>query len=707
MLKQTPAPLASSSLFEGVTESFAPPVPTASPFIEGDGTYTYEEELQADVYTLRARGFISDFCGAWLALWLLFARKYSATIEAATDEPAAQIMREARDSYMAVISAAVRGDDSKSKVRRFKCAGARMWSYRSGEEIPAGKRDDPARVQVLRNFARYWRAKGWKPIRRFQKATHLALVDRDAPTFEDNRRRADAAYYTDNLTDLLTEIMRLFRSYRGGGRVERFNRAADVALNNFIRRVAPYAPEAGMDESGDLGQSERRAGRARVMSFPKIKEKVSAAVVAMCSRFECGGYSPEQARELLEMLRPALAPLIELAAGESESANEGVVSLADFEQREPGEVGGSFEDFTPPEPPAFAADLIAAGRNGKCDFPAESDTFKNAAADKNIRRTVSGAAPVSTPLDVAPEDFLSAFYGSFDDVRLRTLAPKHAPSSDPRFSAGKLLTSCESVACDEALRDELQSLNTSRGIYFVVNAGGDIDEEISRINAFFVDMDEGALTEQHAKLDGCPLLPSIRVETLRGLHAYWMTEPGCSVSEWRAIQLRLIDYFQSDKSIKNPSRVMRLPGFNHVSYSGGLLSYKAVTVSTFEPSRRFTAGQMRAAFPEATPPDSKRTQATHAHARSDSARGLDAFKQALGARVMKHETAKLNRAGKWDCRGVCHGGRGSKGLFYDPATNVVFCNQGCELASIARAFGLDVSAVSSLTCAAEQLKGVA
>ncbi len=68
----------------------------------------------------------------------------------------------------------------------------------------------------------------------------------------------------------------------------------------------------------------------------------------------------------------------------------------------------------------------------------------------------------------------------------------------------------------------------------------------------------------------------------------------------------------------------------------------------------------------------------------------DALRAELGRRIVAHETARKNGSGKYDCRGICHDGKGNTGLFYDPAINQAHCNKGCEQAAILRAFGLPV-----------------
>jgi hypothetical protein len=117
------------------------------------------------------------------------------------------------------------------------------------------------------------------------------------------------------------------------------------------------------------------------------------------------------------------------------------------------------------------------------------------------------------------------------------------------------------------------------GIYLVINepdqeAGkkrvhdqkkGIEDAQIRRITSLFVEMDEedepGANLE---KLQNAPLLPSaiIRSSTEEKLHGYWFVVD-CPVELFTPLQMQLIALFGSDPTCKNPSRVMRLPGFWH------------------------------------------------------------------------------------------------------------------------------------------------
>jgi hypothetical protein len=190
--------------------------------------------------------------------------------------------------------------------------------------------------------------------------------------------------------------------------------------------------------------------------------------------------------------------------------------------------------------------------------------------------------------------FLSAYFpGENEPVHLRFFKPRGAEETNHNRPE-KLTTTRAAIATDKAIQQRLKALNQTRGVYFVVNAGGDKDTDIGRFNACFVESDTKPLEEQHAALDRAPLLPSIRNNTKKSVHAYWLIKGDCTAEQWREVQRRLIAFFDGDKSIKNPSRVMRLPGFDHISADD---SRKRVECVSFNPSQRYTVAELLAAFP--------------------------------------------------------------------------------------------------------------
>ena len=92
----------------------------------------------------------------------------------------------------------------------------------------------------------------------------------------------------------------------------------------------------------------------------------------------------------------------------------------------------------------------------------------------------------------------------------------------------------------------------------VINEGGHTDSDIHRVRYVFADTD-GADPEPLTKA----LKPHITVESSPGrYHIYWKVSD-CEVAKFKAVQGALAIKYGTDPSIKNPSRIMRIPGFFH------------------------------------------------------------------------------------------------------------------------------------------------
>jgi hypothetical protein len=677
-------------------------IPTG--FTEADNVHeqSWQEKYHADAETLAARGHTSDFCGAWIALWSHIALEYGPALEAESarmrarkelpGESCEQILQKASGVAMALMGALIRSDSkSKSKRRRDKIPAWQLECARRGHAVDFANMDEEEKRRFQRNLARAWR-EVWPYLHMLQRVTCLPLFLKDCRSFKDNTRAAEAASYTDYLTDIFGEIIRLKNAARGG-RVARFEKATVDALAKFRRetehecqdrkqcqRPHVFASEAGKEHKGNPGSGvadildelgvepddELPGGarpRAKVISFARAKEKILAGVEIACARANAGRLTPDEAEQLVSML----APVVEIAMHARASAKGSGVPVEDFATEATEARPSPDAEFVPPT------------QNEKYDFPAKNEESRTAPEEINLR--------LDDPAKATLDDFLSAFFPDpYEDINLRAFGPKDAPEGEARFSAHKWRTCREALACDPVLLAELHEANRSRGIYFVVNSGGDKAEDINRINGFYAEMDEGTLAEQHAKYDACPIPPPTRIETLKSVHGHWPASTGARLEEFDSIQRLLIHHFKSDQKIKDRSRVMRVPGFNHVAYNAGLLSYKPVTIAAFDPSRRFTAAEMLAAFPAA--PEAKPKPPRAPKTLLELTGDFEDYKREIGARISTHATARRNGRGNWDCRAVCHNGKGSTGLFYDPSDNFICCNAGCDLATIALAFGI-------------------
>jgi len=284
---------------------------------------------------------------------------------------------------------------------------------------------------------------------------------------------------------------------------------------------------------------------------------------------------------------------------------------------------------------------------------------------------------MTTP-SVSAGGFLKLFFRDDERICFRTFPPKGVEGK-----ASKHYGTIRELQNGRGLLEELAAKNRKNGIYSVINYGGDSDAEIVRYNACFAESDTHTFEEQHRKLDACPLPTTARAQTARSVHAYWRLHGDVDRANWIEVQNRLIAYLGGDTSIKNPSRVMRLPGFGHIAKEG---TRTPVRVVQFDPERTYTIVEMLAAFPAAPRQENMKTD----QGSNGGFATWDALRAELGRRIIAHETARKNAKGNWDCRGICHDGEGNTGLFYNPSTNQVNCNSKCDQPMILRAFGLPV-----------------
>ena len=188
-------------------------------------------------------------------------------------------------------------------------------------------------------------------------------------------------------------------------------------------------------------------------------------------------------------------------------------------------------------------------------------------------------------IQIPVEEFLRPFFDSADTVCLRIFDDRKTGT----FKGLKLEVQAGKI---NALLDTLHKHNAAhRGIYFVVNHGGQEDGDITRINAQFMECDSLSLEEQWAQIQAFPLEPSIMVRTRKSLHTYWLMKDA-AVPAFRRIQKELAAQFGGDRTCINESRVLRLPGFLHCKEEPVL-----VECVKFNPELRYTQAELEAHLP--------------------------------------------------------------------------------------------------------------
>lgn len=188
-------------------------------------------------------------------------------------------------------------------------------------------------------------------------------------------------------------------------------------------------------------------------------------------------------------------------------------------------------------------------------------------------------------LKIQAEDVIGALFNPAEKVCLRVFADRKGdPFTGQKYSG----EAAKFTDCIETLKEHNKH---NRGIFYVVNYGGHNDADITRINAQFVEMDEGTFEEQQAKIDAFGLPPSMVIKTRKSLHTYWFVTDA-KVEKFRGIQKGLVKHFGGDPMYVNESRVMRLPGFMHCKQEP-----VEVECICFHPERKYTQEQLAELLP--------------------------------------------------------------------------------------------------------------
>ncbi len=241
------------------------------------------------------------------------------------------------------------------------------------------------------------------------------------------------------------------------------------------------------------------------------------------------------------------------------------------------------------------------------------------------------------------------------------------------------------IQSDENIQKQIKDFNRLFGMYFAPNRleeGLTKAENVTKFNAFFCESDNLSLSEQHDQLNKFALQPSIRVETVKSVHAYWLIDGMCEKEDWLDVQCRLIKYFKADDKIKNANRVMRLPFLNHVSIVGGEYRYKKVELVEFDKNVRYTAQDLMELLPAVPKPKTFNY---------DSPAYLDTWEkvnQELRWRISQHPTYHQKQNGWGECKGLCHDGKSPRAIQVNLRSGAVVCLNGCPYELVLQAFGL-------------------
>lgn len=216
------------------------------------------------------------------------------------------------------------------------------------------------------------------------------------------------------------------------------------------------------------------------------------------------------------------------------------------------------------------------------------------------------------------------------------------------------------------------------GVYYIVNAGGRENNDITRCPALFYECDTISKDEQWQKVDELThsgYEPSLVIETRNSLHVYHRTfEQG--VEGWRELQQRLIQRQESDPSIHNENRLMRLAGFLHWKWNG-----EAQALDSFPVTLKLNTGKVysRAGLDSFLPEwDASRwgKQISKAE-RGETDPSLDPWDIRNLATLLDGYNPN-GRRGWITCKCPAHNGQSDNSLHIEQSSGAYKCHGGCD-----------------------------
>jgi hypothetical protein len=103
----------------------------------------------------------------------------------------------------------------------------------------------------------------------------------------------------------------------------------------------------------------------------------------------------------------------------------------------------------------------------------------------------------------------------------------------------------------------------------------------------------------------------------KSVHSYWLLSEPMPPDQWRALQARLIAHCGSDQKLKDPCRLMRLPGFAYIEKATGRPNGQVAEVINTS-TTRYSPEQIEACLPAVEPPAPAPGPTTNAKAKASS-----------------------------------------------------------------------------------------
>jgi hypothetical protein len=210
-------------------------------------------------------------------------------------------------------------------------------------------------------------------------------------------------------------------------------------------------------------------------------------------------------------------------------------------------------------------------------------------------------------------EFLRLLGKDPEETWFRTIAPKKIA---PKNGCNRSRQGRDLRGLDEAVLEADNQGGSS--VYFVTGnaamgtgrAGAVQDVDVHGCPALFVEWDHKPIEWQLTAWQELKLPNPSAVVATGGpsLHCYWSTEEPMEPEAWRVLQRRLIEFAGGDRACKNPSRVMRLPGFRYVDKTTGNVTDRFAEL-IHQSGGRYSVAEIEACLPEVAAPVATRSGA--------------------------------------------------------------------------------------------------
>jgi KaiC/GvpD/RAD55 family RecA-like ATPase len=176
------------------------------------------------------------------------------------------------------------------------------------------------------------------------------------------------------------------------------------------------------------------------------------------------------------------------------------------------------------------------------------------------------------------EEFIHALTGATDAPMSWQTFDDNKQRKDPRLAEHR------HGAADKSYHWLADANDKGAGVFVTVNATdgkGRQRSNVTEIRALWADKDDGVFLH-----DELPLTPNMVVRTARGMHVYWLLEPGEPLERAEGALHGIAAKLKTDAQVCRINQVMRVPGFMHRKSRPQLVSFDQFH------SRHFTIDQV-------------------------------------------------------------------------------------------------------------------